>query len=140
MTTYSQNSVPKCPWCDADIEDVHDYKFKFEDEYEEEITCPSCGKNISVTTTIDVTYSTKAIGCEKHTLDFKKGYSHYYYTTKEPKVLLFECTKCRNEFYDWQLSGGKHEKIKKHQYEFVGTANDLMNTQGTPWSSPKTSG
>lgn len=127
MSKYSFNKNPTCPWCDHEQQDCWDYRWPLEDDYTTEIECGSCEKKISVTQHLEVTYSTTGIGCEKHLLDFNGMYCDLWNST--PQILNFECKYCKREYYDWQLDGGKHEKLKKHQYEFIGRAKEVMEAR-----------
>lgn len=55
---YSLNKAPKCPHCDTDI-DMSDEDFcELYNEGEHDISCPDCGKQIMVVTTVKYLFST----------------------------------------------------------------------------------
>jgi len=63
-------------------------------------------------------YSIEAVGCEIHALDL----NHDFVAKDGRRMTEFKCTLCSHEVYDWQLENGKHPKLKRSQYEFVGKA------------------
>lgn len=56
---YWHNKAPKCPHCNYELEDAWDYGLDFDQDAENEITCPECDKDYKAITHIEVTFSTK---------------------------------------------------------------------------------
>lgn len=104
----------KCPYCTAG---QFDHELYDEDTYEYE--CGMCEKKFKVTVTISIDYyafgSCKLNEEMPHQLKLRH---------KGADFLIYNCKKCRQEFYDWQLEGGKHQKLKSDEY-FIDTQQDL---------------
>ena len=55
---YYANSNPKCPWCDEEI-DINDHElYELYDENDHYIECPSCEKEMRVSTRASYSFST----------------------------------------------------------------------------------
>lgn len=110
---HSYEDELKCPYCNWIDDEPYEY---FERRYNDtiEVECPACEKKFHATQNHTVDYSTvgdcKLNGELPHTL--KSGFGRCY-----------SCTKCFEEFWDWELAEGNHPKLKKEEYEILPDTN-----------------
>ncbi len=55
---YIANKLPKCPFCDHEIDISANEMFELYEEGEHEINCPCCEKEIVVHSVVEYTFST----------------------------------------------------------------------------------
>lgn len=108
-SSLSYNPEPVCPYCGYKDQDF--IESGFQDGEHCENSCPQCEKQYKVEAHVRVEFSTRGICTEPHRLH--KGMF---------KSSPFECESCHEEFYDWQLPGGMHPRLKEG--EFVIVASD----------------
>lgn len=101
----------KCPYCKTEIEESeHDYA---QDETKS-VDCPECEKPFEVTADYSVDYTARG-DCK-----LTKEMPHTLRVVWDsPKIKQWECTKCAQEYYDWQLPGGKHPTLEDGEFTFV---------------------
>lgn len=110
----------KCPWCDFEQDELWEYDLDDGDDVDSE--CGSCGKGINIRLSISYDYKVSAIGCDNHTLEIGP-YWHSGFT----EFLHLKCTECKEEFYDWQLPGGRHPKLKEGQFSLIAEAQEALS-------------
>lgn len=115
-------SEVNCPWCNHEITDLWEYNLNDGDVHE--IECGNCEKKVNLHLSVSYDYKAEATGCEKHAFDI----GDYWFSGAT--FLNVKCTLCKNEFYDHALAGGKHQKLTRDQYEFVGRAKEEAEKRG----------
>ena len=107
MSKYCYNELPLCPYCDKEDTDTDIYGLRFDGDSTTK-DCPHFEKEYNVTMHVSYEYSTLGIACNNHKLFLKAPYA-----------MLYGCTVCKREYYDWQLAGGKHQQLTELEYEIV---------------------
>ncbi len=112
-----------CPWCGDEIQDL--WEFGLEDGEAREFDCPSCDKKIDISLSISYDYKIRAAGCAWHILGLHLDMSSY----TGNRFVVFECTVCKNEFYDHDLPPpiGKFNNLKEGTYEYTKEAEAALS-------------
>ncbi len=104
-----QNKKPVCPWCFHELQDLG-YGIPDHDGETVALDCESCGKKYESMTVVDYSFTTSAIGCEKHMLVL---------VWKNEHDERYECKLCLAEFYNWEFPDGRYPRLKTGEYEIV---------------------
>lgn len=101
------NDLPICPYCRK----VNTVEKDWADFAEVNIKCGHCLKAFTFQVHRDIKFSTKG-NCKlnnelPHTLQFEKKLENTSY---------YHCTKCKAEFYSWELHGGEYPEFEKDEY------------------------
>ena len=109
VTELWGNDCAVCPYCKK----ANDNENMGYDEQTDSMECEYCNKKFyfhcRIRPVFDTVGDCELNGETKHTLkiQFPKDLKHY------------RCTKCQQEFYDWQLPGGQYPKLEEGEYEIV---------------------
>lgn len=99
-----------CPYCNAEI--YEDDNRDFYEEGHHQVDCPECEKKCIVTTWISVDHYSKG-SCELNNEMPHVLYKEFDFGGGAAK---FECRKCKADFYDHDLPGGKYPKLKEGDF------------------------
>ncbi len=86
-------SDTNCPYCNADIEIVHDDGYGYEEDGTFEQTCHACDKTFAFTTSIHLYYETTKAPC-------LNGGEHDWYKVVQcpkPPNPIYRCRNCTEE-------------------------------------------
>lgn len=105
------NSSPVCPYC-KEKQSIEEWRIS--DESVQAKECDSCGKRYDVVIRVEYMFDTVG-SCEAN-----KDLPHNLVCNFESdKTKKYGCVKCSREYYDWQLDGGKYQRITKDKYAII---------------------
>jgi len=104
-----------CPYCD--YEDHDSWEYNIDPDSSEMIECGRCEKKFVVTKFVSVKYSTVG-DCAKND-ELPHELKDNSFINKGQELKQYQCKKCSEEFYDWELAGGTYEKLKAEEYKIL---------------------